>query len=313
MSEASGYLDAKTIKRLSVLAPWSTALAIGLDWLVIAVAIAVSQYAHNVLVYIVAVAFIGGRQHAFGALMHEFSHYRFIDNKQLSDWIGDVFVAWPILASVDSYRRNHLAHHRYTNTDKDPDWVIKIGTRKFTFPQEWQSAVLSLAGYVVMVGSLFDMVQAIQRLRALDNSTRAYKLIRLAFYLAWAAVFTLAGTWLQFLLYWLVPYLSVFFLVLYIRSVAEHFGGGMNYGDELGSTRTVLPFLWEKWFFAPHMVNYHLEHHLYPSVPFYNLPELHRALMANPTYAARAHMTRGYSTGLVRECLTPQPASAAGS
>ena len=87
----------------------------------------------------------------------------------------------------------------------------------------------------------------------------------------------------------------------------------MNYGDELGSTRTVLPFLWEKWFFAPHMVNYHLEHHLYPSVPFYNLPELHAAMMANPTYAARAHMTRGYSTGLVRECLTPQPASAAGS
>ncbi|MEO8758275.1 MAG: fatty acid desaturase family protein [Devosia sp.] len=311
MSDTTSYLDAKTIKRLSVLTPWRTALAVGLDWLVIALAIAVSQYAHNFLVYIVAVVVIGGRQHAFGALMHEFAHYRFINNKVASDWIGDVFVAWPILASVDSYRRNHLAHHRYTNTDKDPDWVVKIGTRKFTFPQEWQSAVLSLVAYVVVIGSVLDMVQAIQRLRALDTSTRAYKLTRLAFYLGWAVIFTLTGTWLQFLLYWLVPFLTVFFLVLYVRSVAEHFGGEMNYGDELGSTRTILPFFWETWFFAPHMVNYHLEHHLYPSVPYYNLPELHRALMANPTYASRAHITRGYSIGLVRECLARPAGSAA--
>ena len=311
MSDTTSYLDAKTIKRLSVLTPWRTALAVVLDWLVIAIAIAASQYAHNFLVYIVAVVVIGGRQHAFGALMHEFAHYRFIDNKGVSDWVGDVFVAWPILASVDSYRRNHLAHHRYTNTDKDPDWVIKIGTRKFTFPQEWQSAVLSLVAYVAVIGSVLDMVQAIQRLRALDTSTRAYKLTRLAFYLAWAVLFTLTGTWLQFLLYWLVPFLTVFFLVLYVRSVAEHFGGEMNYGDELGSTRTVLPYVWETWFFAPHMVNYHLEHHLYPSVPYYNLPELHRALMANPTYASRAHITRGYSIGLVRECLARPVSSAA--
>ena len=28
----------------------------------------------------------------------------------------------------------------------------------------------------------------------------------------------------------------------------------------------------------PHKVNYHIEHHLYPSVPFYNLPECHREM-----------------------------------
>jgi fatty acid desaturase len=28
----------------------------------------------------------------------------------------------------------------------------------------------------------------------------------------------------------------------------------------------------------PHEVNYHIEHHLYPSIPFYNLPHCHRAL-----------------------------------
>ncbi len=30
----------------------------------------------------------------------------------------------------------------------------------------------------------------------------------------------------------------------------------------------------------PHHVNYHLEHHLYPAVPHYHLPRLHRLLAA---------------------------------
>ena len=32
-----------------------------------------------------------------------------------------------------------------------------------------------------------------------------------------------------------------------------------------------------RWFF-PHHVNYHVEHHLFPAVPHYRLPELHREL-----------------------------------
>lgn len=304
------YIDPKVLKQLSVLKPWRTVLAIAGDWVIVGLAIAISQYFQNAVAYVAAVIVIGGRQQALGALMHEFAHYRFVNNKAVSEWVGDLFVAWPIMAGVDAYRNNHLAHHRYTNTDQDPDWVVTFGTRKFTFPQEWQSIVVSLVGYLAIVGSLFDMVEAIQRLAKLDRSTRTYKVIRLVYYAAFAVVFTLTGTWLQFLLYWVVPFMTVFFCVLYIRGVAEHFGS-MDYSDELGSTRTVIPFFWENWLISPHRVNYHLDHHLYPSVPFYNLPELHRTLVANPDYAARAHVTRGYSVGLVRECLAQPSTSAA--
>jgi fatty acid desaturase len=84
--------------------------------------------------------------------------------------------------------------------------------------------------------------------------------------------------------------------------VAEHFGS-MDYSEELGSTRTVIPFFWERAIFAPHNVNFHLEHHLYPSVPFYNLPALHHVAMRNPAFAQHAHLTKGYSVGLVAETL----------
>ncbi|HTN61463.1 MAG TPA: fatty acid desaturase family protein [Devosia sp.] len=307
---AENYLDPVHLKRLSTLTPWRTVLAVAFDWTVIAAAIIIAESANNIVVYLLAVAIIGGRMHGFGVLLHDFAHYRFIDGrKALSDWICELTLSWPILTTVAAYRRNHLAHHRYTNTDKDPDWVFKLGTRKFTFPQSWQHGVLTLLSYLVVVGSVLDVFSVMKRLSNPDKPPLGYRLARLGYYLAWAAFFTLTGSWMLFLLYWLVPYLTVFFMLMHIRSVAEHFGS-MDYSHELGSTRSVLPFFWERAFFAPHNVNYHLEHHLYPSVPFYNLPALHKLLMQNPAYVARAHNTRGYTLGLVRETLSgaqPQP------
>jgi fatty acid desaturase len=86
----------------------------------------------------------------------------------------------------------------------------------------------------------------------------------------------------------------------YIRSVAEHFGD-LAYEDDLSSSRTVMPSLLERFLIAPHHVGYHLEHHLYPGVPYYNLPKLHQLLMKQEEYKVKAHITIGYMSGLLRE------------
>lgn len=86
----------------------------------------------------------------------------------------------------------------------------------------------------------------------------------------------------------------------YIRSVAEHFGE-LAYEDELSSSRTVQPNWLEKILIAPHQEGYHLEHHLYPGVPFYNLPKLHLLLMQTKVYQDKAHITKGYLSGLLKE------------
>lgn len=298
-------IDQKVIKQLSQLTPWKTGMAILFDWAVIAAAIAASSYLASPFAYIAAVLVIGGRMHALGVLIHEFAHYRFIASKSLSEWVGDVLLGWPLGTTIDSYRRNHLAHHRYTNTGQDPDWVVKFGTQQFTFPQRWQYALANIVGYLLTINSIRDMRSILARLnKGQDKIPRAYKLKRLGFYVAVLAVIGLAGAWKGLLLYWIVPYFTIFLLLLYLRSVAEHFGS-MDYDHELGSSRTVYPYLWERAFLAPHNVNFHLDHHLYPSVPFYNLHQLHALLLQNPQYRRDAHITRGYSTGLVRECLAP--------
>jgi fatty acid desaturase len=301
MNVYKATIDSDELKRLSVLQPWNTVAVLVLDWAVIAAAIALSSHFGGIWLYLLAVTVIAGRMHGLGVLMHEAAHFRFLKDRKMADVVGDLFTAWPIMATVDGYRQNHLAHHQHTNTDKDPDWAVKLGKVPFTFPQRVWVVTLNLLGYVVAVNSLRDLAQILPRVSAAKQTGR-YKLARLGYYLVVAAIITLLGAWKGFLLYWIVPYLTLFFLFLYVRSVAEHFGS-MDYDEELGSTRTVMPYFWERFFFAPHNINYHLEHHLFPGVPFYHLPELRAALMQDETYRAKAHSTRGYSTGVLRECL----------
>jgi fatty acid desaturase len=126
------------------------------------------------------------------------------------------------------------------------------------------------------------------------------KLFVYGFYVTVFTLLTVFNAWGYYLLFWVVPYLTSFFMFQYIRSVAEHFGE-LAYEDELSSSRTVMPSLLERFLIAPHHVGYHLEHHLYPGVPYYHLPQLHKLLMRQEKYKLKAHITTGYMSGLLRE------------
>ena len=39
---------------------------------------------------------------------------------------------------------------------------------------------------------------------------------------------------------------------------------------------------------------YHIEHHLYPSVPVFRLKRLHEQLLTIPDFAAKARVAHGY-------------------
>ncbi|MCA0278563.1 MAG: fatty acid desaturase family protein [Proteobacteria bacterium] len=308
MTQAESYLDPKDIKRLSVLQPWRTASALVLDWAVIVLCIIAVEYTDSWLLYVPAVMVIGGRQHALGVLLHDFAHFRFVSNKHVSEWTADLFLAWPLLGTLEGYRRNHLGHHRYLNTDQDPDWKFKLGSREFTFPHDMKFAAFNLLGYFTLTSTARDFKKLYTRLSKDERATPSYRAIRLTYYVVILGAITWFGVWPEALLYWFVPYFTFFFMFMYIRSVADHFGPTMNYEDELQSTRTVMPHFGEAMFFSPHNINYHIEHHLYASVPFYNLPELQRLLMKHPEYARRAHFTHGFVTGLWREIVRPKGA-----
>lgn len=66
---------------------------------------------------------------------------------------------------------------------------------------------------------------------------------------------------------------------LRLRAILEH-GAVRGRGSTLLAARTNLAPPWLRWWMFAHHVNCHIEHHLYPSIPHYNLPEAHRELQA---------------------------------
>jgi fatty acid desaturase len=86
-----------------------------------------------------------------------------------------------------------------------------------------------------------------------------------------------------------------------IRSIAEHFAIDGESGV-YRHTRTTYAGVLVRLFVAPKNVNYHIEHHFFPSVPFYRLRKLHSLLMSSEEFARAAHITQSYNKMLL-ECL----------
>ena len=107
----------------------------------------------------------------------------------------------------------------------------------------------------------------------------------IAFQLALPLVCLAAGGLHALLLYallWLLPMLTVLQPILRLRAICEH-GATTDFSSPLTAARTNRTWgsaanLLGRWALFPHHVNYHLEHHLYPAVPHYHLPRLHRLL-----------------------------------
>jgi fatty acid desaturase len=76
----------------------------------------------------------------------------------------------------------------------------------------------------------------------------------------------------------------------------------------LRNTRTTHAGFLERLFIAPYYVNYHLEHHLLFYVPCYNLPRLHRMLLAKG-FGPKMEIQPDYLTMMKRAVSKPEPAT----
>ncbi|HEU4475863.1 MAG TPA: fatty acid desaturase, partial [Methyloceanibacter sp.] len=112
-------LPAAKIKELSTLEPLRSVAATAQEWLGIAVAIALSVYFQNPVLCVLAVIFIGSRQHAVLILGHDASHYRTLPTRWQNDLFANLFMMWPTFASVEGFRKFHGTHHQYTNLPDD--------------------------------------------------------------------------------------------------------------------------------------------------------------------------------------------------
>ena len=299
----SDRLSREQIASLARLSAPRFCLALVLDLAILALAIASSEAVFfNPWVYAVSVVVIGSRLHALGVLMHECVHYRAFKSHRLNMAVGEL-LGLPILTSAEGYRNNHLAHHSHLNTMQDPDWVRKLPQELFRFPKSRTGVVRALL-FQISGRGLVRLFLSLRGSPELNRVPRTNKLMRLCAYLAVLSLGLATGLLGKLALYWLVPMFTTFPFLFYVRSVAEHHGN-LAYDHTYTNSRTTVANAWERFLFLPHSVGYHLEHHLYPQVPFYRLASLHGLLMQRDQYAGKANVTRGVCTGLLREWLAP--------
>lgn len=303
------------IRQLSVVPDWRNALLLVFQWVVMIAACVIAIRVDRVWAYLLAGVVIGSRIQCLAVMMHEACHRMLFSNRRLNDLIGDIFVAYPLALSVDLYRVAHMVHHRHTNTMRDFDYRVQRKDPDQHFPKSGrQMGVLLLRSIfglnyyrVARAGRIWAPIANFHNPRRFGFDYRLGLRLR---YIVWAVLvygLILASPWRwQILGLFTIPQFIWVNVFNRIRAMAEH--NGVADERELNGTRTVIPTLLDRFLIAPFNVSYHLEHHLFPSVPGHNLRRLHRHLMTDPAYAADAHVTRGY-WGVIRE-LMPPPASA---
>jgi fatty acid desaturase len=307
-------LPAATVKALSQLEPARAVAATAAQWAGIAAAIALCTHFWNPALYVLAVSFIGSRQHALLILGHDASHYRTLNVRWQNDLFSNLFMMWPTFASVEGFRKFHGTHHQYTNLSNDGNrhiWYTHDAAGELApdwqFPKTRLGLALVLLRRAAFLTGLFWIVRGLIG-STLIPSPGWMRAGRLAFYATAAAALTYFGAWSAFLLYWIVPFCTWHIAAQYIRLICEH-SAVESEEKEYAITRTTIPTWLESIFILPCNVGYHLEHHWYPSVPFYRLPELHQALMERRGFQEHAVVRTSVFTSL-GECVRETAANA---
>jgi fatty acid desaturase len=219
------------------------------------------------------------------APMHECVHKTAFKSPWLNDAVGWVAGALAFY-NFTYYRRFHSWHHRYTQEPKrDPElaerrprslagYLVHVSGLPFWLDRPRDLAALALA----RMGGM-DYIPPHAR-RTIAWSVRA----QLGLYLAVAAVSLAAGS-AAAVWFWFLPALLAQPL-LRAMLIVEHTGCTHD-ANGLTNTRTTLASLPVR--FLMWNMPFHAEHHLYPSIPFFRLPEAHQRLRS-----AFAHVAPGY-------------------
>jgi radical SAM superfamily enzyme YgiQ (UPF0313 family)/fatty acid desaturase len=257
-------------------------------------------------------------------LSHESQHASLLKNKRLNDLVGAWMCAYPLGSIYGASRAVHLAHHKYLNTPADPDKHFhveddKSSPRQFlTYflrllagGQLWTSIVVNgfLRGgkngaCATADGAEIPSVASAQWVsKSVTLPTRQYPEIlnlvpvQLAI---WAAFWLASGQWWLYFALWIFPIMTLGTLLGYMRGFIDH--ARLADDDEQRSEGRLIsvpnPSLFDKLFLTGMDFEFHAEHHLFPAVPHYYLPRLHKLMQADEQYRQRYLLRESYTSFL---------------
>lgn len=304
------------VHRLSKINNKKAAVIIVIQWCVIALAWSLAIISGHWMVYMIAMIVVASRQHALAVIMHDATHFRLFSTPWANEWISDLFCAMPIGLTTSGYRYQHLLHHRYINTEKDPYWVSYQKDDVWSWPKERKEFInILLKDFFCLslkknMGGILPWTwwPYLFGRGGKPGLTLEEHLRLLIFVLVVGAGIYFSGLWYAFLLLWVLPHLTILTVFGRIRAITEHLGLAQN--DEFSDSRHVDGSILERMTVCPLSINVHVAHHLFPSVPLYNLRELHKILLQDEEYCKKAKCYPSYfgrREGALKELIQPSP------
>ncbi|MFP5430495.1 MAG: fatty acid desaturase family protein [Gammaproteobacteria bacterium] len=273
--------------------------AIGSTWAVITFALVAMAWASaqplwlSAPVIVLGLCVIAGRQLCLAILMHDASHGTLFRTKWLNDTFADWTCARPIWNDLKKYKVHHFVHHTKTGQPGDTDLslVAPFPTTRASLARKLLRDITGLTGLKFFAGRFLmdagfvkwtvanDVVKLPQDKRTFMNVVTTFLRNATPMLITNGLLFTvlwLSGhAWLFGM--WVLAYMTPFALFVRIRSMAEH-ACTEKTTDMFRNTRSTRAGWLARATVAPIHVNYHIEHHVMASVPYFRLPHMHRLL-----------------------------------
>ncbi|WZO96531.1 fatty acid desaturase [Isosphaeraceae bacterium EP7] len=242
-------------------------------------------------------------QHRLSGLAHDASHQVLFRNKLANELVSDLLLMFPIVAMTQKYRAAHLGHHQFVNDPaRDPDLMRLNHPDPQHFPITksgfWHRYVVlglwppSILRYLFGRAKAANLgVDGSKTLRGV-YSVRVARCMRGAYWLSLLSAVHLSGSWATFGLFWIVPLLTAYPILMQLREIAHH-SNAPDDGD-LTNSRVFLinPLLSAAIF--PYGQAFHLTHHLFAMVPHYRVARAHEILGEHVPYRDSVVVCRGY-------------------
>jgi len=235
---------------------------------------------------LLAAMFVHGTVGSFlsGTACHELSHKTPFKTKAINEFFLRIFAFFGWWDHV-WFRPSHIRHHQVTvYHDYDGEVVLPA---KFSF-KDWQfwlhlfawnpvNTWKSIATYYKratghMDNEWFEFVMPEEN-EKLRREHRNWARITLIGHLLLAVLFIVTGHWFMIFLFDIGGYCG---WLGFLCGSPQHYGMSPNVPDHRLSCRTYT-CSWLPAFLYWNM-QYHVEHHMFPAVPFFNLPKLRKAI-----------------------------------
>ena len=215
----------------------------------------------GVIPYGLAAVFNGFAIYLFFSMVHDAIHGSVCKNTRLNDNFGRISLFFLIpFAPLEISRWIHLKHHAHTACESDPDNFMHHG-KWWVLPIRWAFFDVFYTKYFVK-----ELMEGDSVARRYAGAVAGY----VAVLIAAVYGFVYFGLGFELFMLWFVASRIALGLTGFVFVFLPHHPADISSHDNKFAATTVRKG-WE-WLLTPLMGyhNYHLIHHLYPNVPFYN-------------------------------------------